>query len=72
MQEILLVPSWFITNSVFGFNRLPLCLWVGAELGGDKQESRMERGLSIMKAYHLMMRKPLLTSPASTWREVHH
>lgn len=60
----------FVTNSVLGCNCLPLCLWVGAEPGGDKLESKTEREPSIKKAYHLMMKKPLLTSPASTWREV--
>lgn len=45
---------------------------MGAELGGDKLESRMEIGLSIKKVYHLMMKKPLLTSPASTWRKVNN
>lgn len=74
IEGVMLVPSWFqfITNAVLGSNFLPLCLWLAAELGGDKLESRMERGLSIKKAYHLMMRKPLLTSPASIWREVHN
>lgn len=62
-QGVVSVPSWLylIQHSVLGFHCLPLWLCVGAEHGGDKLESRTERGLSIKKAYHLMMRKPLLT-----------
>lgn len=59
-----------ITNSLSVLIVCLLWLWVGVEPAGDKLENRTERGLSITKAYHPTTRKHLLTSPASTWREV--